>query len=125
MRPSISPFYDVYNFINNLPFNSNCRILAAEQIYTFTVFFINIGWYANLQFITHSVRTIGHSFLYYKLYSQIDSAFEQFLSQLVQFYCWQNEQFLYRCIQNIIYLYTINVPDVTRLWVCYTAAVSF
>ena len=36
MHPSISPFYDVHNCLYNLSFNSNCRILAAEQSYRFT-----------------------------------------------------------------------------------------
>ena len=35
MRPSISPFYDVYSFIN-LSFNSNSRILVTELNCAFT-----------------------------------------------------------------------------------------
>ena len=41
MRPSILPFYDVYNItVYNLPFNSNCCIMAAEINCTFTYIFI-------------------------------------------------------------------------------------
>ena len=43
MQASISPFYDVYN----LPFNSNCRILAAELNCTFIYIFSESGIFSD------------------------------------------------------------------------------
>ena len=48
MRPSISPFYGVYSLtVYNLPFNSNCRILAAELNCSFTYIFRSRAFFSD------------------------------------------------------------------------------